>query len=38
MEIKRPKMDFPLPAALRGLSDDRNKFPTMSEFFENKKV
>lgn len=38
MEIRRPKMDFPLPATLKGLSGDKDKsFPTMSEFFEHKR-
>ncbi|XP_026724594.1 uncharacterized protein LOC113491689 isoform X3 [Trichoplusia ni] len=38
MEMRRPKMDFPLPATLKGLSGDKDKsFPTMSEFFENRR-
>lgn len=39
MEMRRPKMDFPLPAALKGLSGDKDKsFPTMSEFFERRNM
>lgn len=38
MEMRRPKMDFPLPATLKGLAGDKDKsFPTMSEFFENRR-
>ncbi|XP_075969781.1 uncharacterized protein LOC142972487 isoform X2 [Anticarsia gemmatalis] len=38
MEMRRPKMDFPLPATLKGLTGDKDKsFPTMSEFFENRR-
>lgn len=33
MDMRRPKMDFPLPATLKGLTGDKDKFPTMSEFF-----
>lgn len=35
MEMRRPKIDFPTPAVLMGLTDSE-KFPTMSEFFGNK--
>ncbi|XP_064071769.1 uncharacterized protein LOC113399806 [Vanessa tameamea] len=35
MDIRRAKIDFPLPAALRGLAND--KFPTMCDFFESKR-
>ncbi|XP_052737831.1 uncharacterized protein LOC112047458 [Bicyclus anynana] len=34
MEMRRPKIDFPLPATLRGMTGD--KFPTMSDFFDCK--
>ncbi|CAH4037286.1 unnamed protein product [Pieris brassicae] len=34
MEMRRPKIDFPTPAVLMGLTDTE-KFPTMSEFFGN---
>ncbi|KAJ8722571.1 hypothetical protein PYW07_003751 [Mythimna separata] len=38
MDMRRPKMDFPLPATLKGLTGDKDKsFPTMSEFFEHRK-
>ncbi|XP_063892356.1 uncharacterized protein LOC110372548 isoform X1 [Helicoverpa armigera] len=38
IEMRRPKMDFPLPATLKGLTGDKDKsFPTMSEFFENRR-
>ncbi|CAG4988814.1 unnamed protein product [Parnassius apollo] len=38
MEMRRPKMDFPLPTTLKGLGGDKDKsFPTMSEFFENRR-
>ncbi|XP_022820126.1 uncharacterized protein LOC111352043 isoform X3 [Spodoptera litura] len=38
IEMRRPKMDFPLPATLKGLAGDKDKsFPTMSEFFENRR-
>lgn len=34
-EIRKPKLDFPLPAVLKGLAgNEDNSFPTMSEFFE----
>ncbi|XP_049867248.1 uncharacterized protein LOC126367662 [Pectinophora gossypiella] len=34
----RPKIDFPLPATLKGLTGDKDKsFPTMSEFFEHRR-
>ncbi|CAH2086267.1 unnamed protein product [Euphydryas editha] len=35
MEMRRAKFDFPLPATLKGLTNDN--FPTISDFFENKK-
>nr|XP_032514162.1 uncharacterized protein LOC116767787 isoform X3 [Danaus plexippus plexippus] len=34
MDMKRPKMDFPLPATLKGLTGDKEKFPTMGDFYE----
>ncbi|KAJ2952957.1 hypothetical protein O0L34_g7330 [Tuta absoluta] len=34
-DMRRPKMDFPLPATLKGLAE-KEKFSTMSEFFENR--
>lgn len=37
MEMRRPKMDFPLPATLKGLASVKNDFPTMSEFFESRR-
>ncbi|XP_030027173.1 uncharacterized protein LOC115445154 isoform X2 [Manduca sexta] len=38
MDMRRPKMDFPLPATLKGLTGDKDKsFPTMSEFFESRR-
>lgn len=38
MEMRRPKMDFPLPATLKYLAGDKDKsLPTMSEFFEHRK-
>ncbi|XP_050345745.1 uncharacterized protein LOC126770390 [Nymphalis io] len=35
MDLRRAKIDFPLPAALKGLTNDKDKFPTMCDFFEN---
>ncbi|XP_045542733.1 uncharacterized protein LOC106720143 isoform X2 [Papilio machaon] len=38
MDMRRPKMEFPLPGTLKGLGGDKDKsFPTMSEFFENRR-
>ncbi|KAJ0180647.1 hypothetical protein K1T71_004051 [Dendrolimus kikuchii] len=38
MDMRRPKLDFPLPATLKGFTGDKDKsFPTMSEFFENRR-
>lgn len=37
LDMPRPKMDFPLPATLKGLTGDKDKFPTMSEFFDTKR-
>ncbi|CAH2073575.1 unnamed protein product, partial [Iphiclides podalirius] len=38
MDMRRTKMDFPLPGSLKGLGGDKDKsFPTMSEFFENRR-
>ncbi|XP_062526465.1 uncharacterized protein LOC101738452 isoform X2 [Bombyx mori] len=37
MEMRRPKMDFPLPATLKGLANVKDDFPTMSEFFESRR-
>ncbi|CAH0406392.1 unnamed protein product [Chilo suppressalis] len=37
MEMRRPKMDFPLPFTLKGLTGDKEKFPTMSEFIDSRK-
>ncbi|CAH0721805.1 unnamed protein product, partial [Brenthis ino] len=37
MDMRRAKIEFPLPAALRELSSDKQNFPTMSDFFENRK-
>ncbi|CAK1545255.1 unnamed protein product [Leptosia nina] len=35
MDMRRPKIDFPTPAVLMGLTDT-DKFPTMSDFFDKK--
>ncbi|XP_063821915.1 uncharacterized protein LOC135071949 isoform X1 [Ostrinia nubilalis] len=37
MEMRRPKMEFPLPATLKGLAGDKDKLPTMSEFFDTRR-
>ncbi|XP_068629664.1 uncharacterized protein [Battus philenor] len=37
IEMRRPKMEFPLPGTLKGLGGDKDKFPTMSEFFDNRR-
>lgn len=38
IEMRRLKMDFPFPGTLNGLGGDKDKsFPTMSEFFENRR-
>ncbi|XP_052757570.1 uncharacterized protein LOC113517602 isoform X1 [Galleria mellonella] len=37
MEAKRRNMDFPLPTTLKGLSGDKEKFSTMSDFLDNKR-
>ncbi|XP_059057175.1 uncharacterized protein LOC131850828 [Achroia grisella] len=37
MDMRRRNVDFPLPATLKGLSSDKEKFPTMSDFFDNRR-
>ncbi|XP_072944216.1 uncharacterized protein [Epargyreus clarus] len=36
-KMRRPKLEFPLPATITGLTGDKEKLPTMSEFFENRR-
>ncbi|CAG9783879.1 unnamed protein product [Diatraea saccharalis] len=37
LDMRRPKMDFPLPLALKGMTGDKDKFPNFSDFFDNRK-